>query len=145
MKKNFSDVCVSGAIGLIVCVSISLASVSFAEAKKAAPVDKTGLDVLCKADGGVYFPPSKSGISVCAFKDGQVLVCDSKKDKCSASIKKADSKDDEKVTIAEGAMTLRMLKTLDDKVNTLTAQIQFLTETLKAQEREGRKEPFSSP
>lgn len=46
-----------------------------------APVDRTGLDILCSGKGDVYSPPVK-GVSSCIFADGQVLVCDSATDKC---------------------------------------------------------------
>lgn len=118
------------AIPVVGCISV-------VEAKPAAPVDKTGLDVLCKAEDGLYIPPAKSGLSLCAFKDGQVLVCDSKKDKCSASPTKADAKEPPKVTINEGAMNLRMLKQLSDKVNAFTVEIKSLTSTLNDRRADG--------
>ena len=145
-KLTLRRALVHTAISLAASAMPFLASVSVVEAKPAAPVDKTGLDVLCKAEDGMYFPPSKkNGLSLCAFKDGQVLVCDSKKDKCSASPTKADGKEPPKVTINEGAMNLRMLKLLNDKVIALTAQIQSLTATLNNRRAEGTNGAPAAP
>jgi hypothetical protein len=144
-KLTFGPAFVQTAISVAAFTMSVLASISIVEAKPAAPVDKTGLDVLCKAEDGVYFPPTKSGVSLCAFKDGQVLVCDSKKDKCSASPAQADIKEPPKVTINEGAMNLRMLKQLNDKVNALTSQIQSLTSTLNDRRAEGTTDTPAAP
>ena len=114
----------------IVAVSISLSVAQSVDAagKSKKPVDKTGLDVLCSGQGDVYSPPNKNGVSSCLFNDGEVLVCDSKKDKCYASLTQDNTKPDHtKATIVEGAFTLRLLKLLNDKVDNLTGQVQSLT------------------
>jgi hypothetical protein len=89
---------------------------------KKPPPDRTGLDILCSGKGDVYSPPNKSGVSMCLFNDGEVLVCDQKKDKCYASMTGGKPKD----IVAEGAVTLRMLKILNDKVDRLSAQVESL-------------------
>ena len=136
-KFRFPRAFVQTVISVTAFIMPALGTISLVQAKPAAPVDKTGLDILCKAEGGLYVPPDKGGLSACAFKDGQLLVCDSKKDKCSASPTKADVKTLPKVTINEGAMNLRMLKQLNDKVETLTSQIQSLSSMLN--NPEGRR------
>ena len=145
MSKFTSRAFVPIAISLAAFIMPVLACISVVEAKPAAPVDKTGLDILCKADGGLYYPPGKGGISACLFNDGQFVTCDSKKDKCSASPTKADAKDLPKVTINEGALNLRMLKQLNDKVNALTSQIESLSSTLKDRKVEGRNDSPAAP
>lgn len=86
-----------------------------------APVDRTGLDILCSGKGDTYSPPVK-GVSSCIFADGQVLVCDSANDKCYEG--KAPK---QQARILGDAMTLRLLKQLNDKVDALTAQVRSLT------------------
>lgn len=86
-----------------------------------AEVDKTGLDILCRADGGTYMPP-KGGISVCLFKDGTIVVCDSKEDKCSRAVPEGS----DRAPHAEGMLTFRLLKILkelNDRVERLEAKI----------------------
>lgn len=92
-----------------------------------APVDKTGLDILCSGKGDVYSPPPKNGgVSSCIFADGQVMTCDSATDKCQV---KRDAKGP--ATINADAMTLRMLKELSDRVDRLSAQVQALSAARK--------------
>jgi len=86
-----------------------------------AEVDKTGLDILCRADGGTYMPP-KGGISACIFKDGTIVICDSKTDKCSRAV----PEDHGKAPNADGMLTFRLLKILkelNDRVERLEAKI----------------------
>lgn len=143
MSKVTFGAIVPTAISLAAFIMPVLVCISVVEAKPAAPVDKTGLDILCKADGGLYYPPAK-GVSACLFNDGQFVTCDSKKDKCSASPTKADAKHLPTVTINEGALSLRMLKQLDDKVNALTSHIESLSAALKDR-REGRNDSPAAP
>jgi hypothetical protein len=58
-KLTFGPAFVQTAISVAAFTMSVLASISIVEAKPAAPVDKTGLDVLCKAEDGVYFPPDE--------------------------------------------------------------------------------------
>jgi hypothetical protein len=111
---------VVGMITVAVFLSFCIAPPVDAQDK---PVDKTGLDILCSGKGDTYSPPSKSGISTCIFADGQVMTCDSKTDKCTTSL----TGDKGKANIAEGAMTLRLLKQLNDKVDRLTKQVESLS------------------
>lgn len=144
-KFRFPRAFVQIVISLTAFIMPALGPVSTVEAKPAAAVDKTGLDILCNAEGGLYVPPDKGGLSACAFNDGQLLVCDSKKDKCTASPTKADVKTLPKVTINEEAINLRMLKQLTDKVETLTSQIQSLRSTLNNGRAEGQNDPPAAP
>ena len=107
----------------VIAVAVLMQSWIAPPAAQDKPVDRTGLDILCSGKGDVYSAPSKSGISTCIFADGQVMTCDSKTDKCTSSL--TGGKD--KATIAEGAMTLRLLKQLNDKVDRLTTQIESLS------------------
>lgn len=85
------------------------------------PVDMSGLDILCKGKGDTYSPPVK-GISSCIFADGQVIVCDSKKDECyEGKEPKAQA------LVRNDVMTLRLIKQLHDKIDLLTRQVQSLT------------------
>ena len=68
-------------IGSCVAALISVFMTSSpVEAIRAGDPDRTGLDILCDAAGGIY---NKTGrYSICVFPDGTVLVCDSATDKC---------------------------------------------------------------
>ena len=94
----------------------------------AAPVDRTGLDILCKGPGDAYIPPNSKGISYCVYADGQVVRCDSKTDKCTSALTGGDAKS---TTVVEGAVTLRLLKLLNDSVNDLKRQVEALTAEVK--------------
>lgn len=99
-----------------------------AETAPQKPVDKTGLDILCSGKGDVYSAPSKAGVSMCIFADGDVLVCDSKKDKCWASMEVNDKgKGPIKGQVSDSAMTLRLVQQLNHKVDQLNMQLQALS------------------
>jgi hypothetical protein len=59
------------------------------------------------------------------------MVCDSKTDKSTASLMRGDQKH----TIVEGAIALRLLKVLNDKVDKLTTQVDLLTRQTSAPQR----------
>lgn len=119
MNARAHTAVVVGIFALPVLMSFCIAPLVAAQEK---PVDKTGLDIFCTGKGDVYSPPSKSGISTCIFADGQVVTCDSKTDKCTSSLTGGKGK----AQIVEGAMTLRLLKQLNDKVDRLSAQVEAL-------------------
>jgi hypothetical protein len=96
-------------------------------AAQEAPVDKSGLDILCSKKGDVYSPaPKPGGTSSCVFADGQVMTCDTKTEKCEV---KRDAKSQRGINV--DVMTLRMLKELNDKVDRLNAQVQALSPAKK--------------
>jgi hypothetical protein len=121
MNTRAHTAVVIGIIAFPMFMSLCIAPVA-AQDKAKPPVDKTGLDILCSGKGDTYSPPSKSGISTCIFADEQVMTCDSKTDKCTTKL--TGGKD--KGNIVEGAMTLRLLKQLNDKVDRLSAQVESL-------------------
>jgi hypothetical protein len=85
-------------------------------------VDRTGLDILCKGKDKTYVPPA-GGISMCINKKtGDVLVCDSKTDKCFSAI---DSKGSS--AINTDALMIYTLQQLTEKVDDLTKLVQALT------------------
>ena len=86
-----------------------------------AEVDKTGLDILCTRPGDLYVPP-KDGLSVCISKDGTIVICDSKTDKCTNTRMQVD----DKAQSVEEAMTFRLLKLvkeLNDRVDRLESRL----------------------
>jgi hypothetical protein len=84
----------------------------------AAPIDKSGLDILCKCPGCVYFPPTNSDHhSYCLYPDGSVLTCDTDKGTCSAS---------RDANIPGGAGGLRF------ELNTILANQQIVLGTLNS-------------
>jgi len=126
------------ALNLLILVVGVFMSLSIVQSLDAAPVDRTGLDFLCKDTGGTYHMDPKGKWSTCACSDGQTIICDIKKDKCYNDINPRSG-----AMVVEGAVTLRSLKLLNDKVDNLTKQVQSLTSSLN--EAEIKKRPTPSP
>ena len=94
-----------------------------------AEIDRTGLDILCKAPGDVYLPP-KDGLVVCIKANGEVIICDNKTDKCSRTVPPRDDR-----TPNVDAMTVGLLKVVKE----LTERVANLESKRPGRKKKSRK------
>lgn len=94
-----------------------------------AEIDRTGLDILCKAPGDVYLPP-KNGLVVCIKADGEVIICDNKTDKCSRTLPPRDDR-----TSSLDAMTVGLLKVVKE----LTERVANLESKLSGRKKKPKR------
>lgn len=85
-----------------------------------AEVDRTGLDILCKAPGDVYLPP-KNGLVVCVKASGEVIICDNKTDRCSRALPPGDDKTSDLDAITVGL--LKAVKDLTERVAKVESKV----------------------